>query len=853
MDFIPVDLKVNYTKSEYAVAENHQPVFTWGAKHPEPGRSQLGYHIVVTESEKTLWDSGFVADTRQTAVYQGTPLPSGAHIKWSLEITDNNNQVSALKEAFFTTACLDEWAGRWICSPLEQDREAQYFTKRFELSRIPERAVLYHCGLGLDKAYINGTAVDNCHLTPAFTNYSHSCCYVISILDPSLLKPGTNEIQIVVASGWRKIQQEMPPGRVMEFSGNMLLNAQLALYEENEVRIISTDATWSCAHGYITFADLYDGEVYDAQKGNRLNSCGVECKAEYAEFTGALRPQTVEPVRVKRELRPVASYRNRGKQIFDFGENISGVLHITAKGTCTGPVRFVMRHAEELDEQGELFTEPLREAKAEDIYICGPGSCEIDYSPQFTYHGFRYASLAVEGEFAGSLEVHALYLYTDIDSDGYFKSGNATANAIYDCALRTERDNLHSIAEDCPQRDERMGWMNDATSRFPTMRYHFGIARLFEKIVADIVAEQDKEGRITCTAPFVWGNRPADPVCSSFLLAGREHYRYTGSTALIDKYYHNFVKWNRYLQSRTVEGIVDYSYYGDWAGPADCCAYDGVVVESDTCMPEKTEINAAVSCFIPGTMVSTGCLYWNYRLLEEFAVLLGKEEDRKEWEQQAEATRRAYLKKWFDFGTGRVCNGSQACQAFSLFIGIIPEEHCKIAARQMIQAVEKAGCRLQTGNIATPMLMHMLSEYGREDLAWKLFIREKHPSWGYMLANGATTIWERFELKKDSGMNSHNHPMYGAVTGWLYESLAGFRTLVPNKSYRLAPNAPKELLYFEMRIPLLHDGIYLRYEKKYGMITIFTDIPFGMTVALEVEGRTCLQSSGFHVVNFPVS
>lgn len=842
MSFSPYNLRVNYVKSPYAVVEDMNPVFTWAVKGAKSGRSQEKYHIVVSFENIVLWDSGFVKSDCMSAVYPLDNLPSGAKIEWSIEVTDDCGEHSSAERAFFTTACFEEINAKWIASSLENGHNVQYFSKKIILDKIPERAVVYHCGLGYGKAYVNGKELNRTHLNPAFTNYVKECLYVTDVIDTAMLKKGENTVSIAVAGGWRKnyghYLTNMSEERKIEFMGDMCLKAQIVFWFADGTKMISeTDTDWDCETGPLTFSHLFDGETYDEEYIKKTE------KAIISDFeTENFHAQTLEPICVKKEIRPVFEYNLSGKIIYDFGENLAGVVRIKAAGTANGAVSFRLRHAETTNDSGEIYTVPLRGALQSDCYKAKSGECNFEWTPEFTYHGFRFAELEIDGDFDGSVELTALSLYTDIDTEGYFKCGNPVFNEIYNAAVRTERCNLHSIATDCPQRDERMGWMNDSTVRFMSMNYTFSTAQLFNKIVNDITNEQDELGRITCTVPFVYGNRPADPVCSSYLIAAMEHYRLTGSNAVIKKHYKNFIKWNEFLSGCAENGIVNYSYYGDWAGPEDCCT-------SGICNSEEFDSGAAHSKYIPGEMVSTGCHYLNYKLLASFAEIAGNNEDKIKFEESAEKVKKAYLDKWFDSESGKIYNGSQACQAFSLFLEIIPEEYSKKAADIMAEAVKNSGYRIQTANITTSMLVDMLSKYGYTDIAWKLLTRTEYPSWGYMLANGATTIWERFELKKDGGMNSHNHPMYGAVTGWIWRSLIGFKATEINKKFEICPNIPEDLLYFETVIPLLCGNLYIKYEKRYGQINLFTDIPFGTEATVKICGREFVQKSGFNTIN----
>lgn len=848
MEFYPIEMRTNYMKSEYAACENGKPIFTWGAVSPENGACQRAYHIVVVSGGKCYWDSGSVKSENQRAVYDGDALDEGALYEWTLELEDNFGNISRKGKSSFKTVFTDEWHGKWIECETEGSA-AEYFSAGFTLDALPERAALYHSGIGLDKAYINGKGLNDYRLQPPFTNYKKECRYVCELVDVKDLKIGENVIEITAAGGWRQnygsYLDNLSEKRKIEFMGNIRLNAQLVLYfGDGTKKIIATDEDWKCTSGAVVYAHLFNGEIYDEHSKKEEYNPVVKSDFDIK----SLKPQTIEPVRVKRRIKPVADYYADGKHIFDFGENTAGAAELRVRGECRGRVGFKIKYSELTDERGRLFRAPLRGARAEDIYFAADGKCDICYAPEFTYHGFRYASLEIDGEFDGAAELEAVCFYTDIDADNYFKCSDTTVNEFYNCVLRTERSNMHSIATDCPQRDERMGWLNDATVRFPAMKYSFMPIRLFEKFVGDVTNEQDGKGRITCTAPFVYGERPADPVCSSYLIAAREHYTLTGSTALIEKYYDNFVLWNEYLKSRRKNGIVDYSYYGDWAGPEDCCYNKATIGNSDTKKLEEYDTGAANSVYVPGELISTAFHYMNYKMLTEFAALTGKSSDAARFEAEAKVIFDAFNNKWCR-SDGSVHNGSQACQALALFAEILPKGGREKAAKIMKDAVSAAGGRIQTGNITTPMLLKMLASYGYTDTMWSLLSRTEYPSWGYMISCGATTVWERFELKKNGGMNSHNHPMYGAAAGVLYEGLAGFKTDKPLREYTISPRIPDGVKFYEMKIPTLSGTFYIRAENKYGAKTLCVSVPFGLCLNVVAGSKTERLGSGFYSVN----
>ena len=393
---------------------------------------------------------------------------------------------------------------------------------------------------------------------------------------------------------------------------------------------------------------------------------------------------------------------------------------------------------------------------------------------------------------------------------------------------------MHSILTDCPQRDERMGWMNDATVRFEETPYNFDISRIFPKIVRDLRAEQTKaeDGAITCTAPFIWGARPADPVCSSYLVAGYETWLHRGNTAILAEAFDGFAAWEEHLLARSESYIVNYSYYGDWAGPAYACL----------------SAEAAQSAVTDGRLMSTGYSYLNCRLLTKMAEILGRTADAEKFRAIGENVRAAYLAKWLDPETGIVERGSQGAQAFSLWLGILPEEVREKAAAVLAADLVARDYAITTGNLCTRYLFDALFRYGYVEEAWRVLTREEYPSYGFMIQNEATTVWERFELKKAPGMNSHNHPMYGAVGYVFYAYLCGIRPIAPGyQRVEIAPVFPKELRSAHGVVDTVRGEISVRWSVRYGKRYLFVDLPANVTATVRFAGTVHEVTGGYHV------
>ena len=848
--FYPINLRVDRGSSRAPVIASAQPVFSWGARHADTARSQSEWNIRVfdlLEPEHALWDSGWVGSDTQEAKYAGKKLPQGRRICWQLTLRDDLGLVSETAESEFITPLYEDWRAGWITSDKDYGKAAIYFRREFNVRPGLKNAVLFCCGIGYQYVSVNGTPAEcsesgEALLQPVFSDFSRRCYYSTVPIN-GLIDEGGNCIGVVVASGWRNncfspALREGLRQDASRFMGRTELTAQLMLeYEDGSVEWILSDESWQCSQGGVVYADVFNGEHFD----ERLEPHGFDCfgfdasgfaNAVAADAPGGkLMPAIIEPI-VEQKRYPAKTFTNMGggKYLIDFGTNIAGWIEIDVPAGLEPGSRILLRHAEELDGEEDLHTANLRGAEQTDIYITDGEECV--WSPRFTYHGFRWATVeGLPGLDASMIE--AVSFYNDVDSGSFFESGSMIANAIQRIILQTERDNIHHILTDCPQRDERQGWMNDATVRFEETPYNFDTGRIFPKIIGDITDCQGDDGSITCTAPFVFGNRPADPVCSSFLVAGLQNLMHYGDIETIREAYPRFSAWNDCIAAIAAkhDGIVDYTFYGDWAGPEDGC--------------ESAE--GPRSAITPGALMSTGYHYHNCRLLAKMARCLGNDDEAKRQDERACEIRKVFLDKWWDAKTGTVATGSQACQAFALWLGILPEDGRALAAQRLNEAVESAGMRITTGNLCTRYLLDMLAEYGYIDTAWALVTREEYPSWGYMLQNGATTVWERFEMKENGGMNSHNHPMYGAMGYWFYAYLVGVRPTEPGwKRFKVKPYIPSKLTFAEAKIASIRGDIRVKWLKRYGKLILTVDVPFGCTADVEFDGKTASVGSGFH-------
>ena len=821
------------------------PVFSWKIACTEQNALQTWFRIKVTGSGKVLWDSGKITGAQQEIRYNGPALPGGVRLTVSVTAGDNHGHEAPVKSEYFYHALVYGWDPVWVAPADDFGDRAVYLRKEFTLNKKVKDAALYSCGLGYQILSINGHMITPARLDPPHSDYSKTCYYVLTPELAKYLKKGKNLLGLCLGQGWRRNQGKYADSIKHENPIFGIVQATYLLvvtYDDGTTERFGADGAENCLTGPIVHNHLFDGETYDAGQDN----AGWD-KPDYKGFLqpvkivpspgGAMRPGTLEPITEKGEFAPLTiSQLDACSSIVDFGQNIAGVVRLKIPKMKKSE-SIIIRHMEFLDEDGRLYLPNLRGAKCTDIYIAGGDNRDLDFfQPSFTYHGFRYVQIEGYPDALTKDDITAIRLYSDVDSTSFFTCGNALINKIHRNVVETERDNIHGILTDCPQRDERMGWMNDATVRFEETPYNFRISRLFAKVTQDLIDCQSDDGAITCTAPYLYGSRPADPVCSSYLIIALELLLFYNDQDTLAKAYPGYKAWEACLGANADNYIVNYSYYGDWAGPAGCCVGE----------------DGARSAVTPGIFMSTGYYYYNAVLLARFANLLGKNDEAEEYCALASSIKSAMLDKWLDGENAVMATGSQACQAFSLWLGLFPEEMADKAAAVMRNDLVARDYAVTTGNLCSRYLVDMLFEYGYQDDAYALLTREEYPSFGYMIQNEATTIWERYELKKSSGMNSHNHPMYGAVGYCFYAYLTGIK-LRDARHAVIKPYMPKKLLSAQASVETCMGDITVRWVKQYGNVQLHVGVPFGMTATIYIAGEQVERGSGFWRFTWPLN
>jgi len=876
------NLRCEYTPNPLGI-DTIFPRFSWEPEHTERGQKQSAYQVLVASRQELLhknigdlWDSGKVnSDQSVHVAFAGHTLESGVTYYWKVRAWDRHDQVSPYSTtALFEMGLLhaDDWQGEWISwngegSPL--------FRREFSLEKAIRRARLYISGLGYYEAHINGGKVGDHVLDPGWTDYEKTVLYATFDVTP-FLHTGRNAIGVMLGNG-----RFSPPAEVVKkninplktYGRQPLLIAQLSVeYSDGTIVQVGTDASWKVTAGPIIFNDIYDGEVYDA----RLERPGWDFHgyddsdwqtAQKAQRpSGKLVSQTIcPPIKVSRTIHPQKfATPQTGVFVYDFGQNFTGWVTLHVRGSRGATVK--IRHAELLHEDGMINPLPNRSANATELYIL-KGEGEEVFAPHFTYHGFRYVEVT---GFPGTPDLESLegcVVHSAVPKTGSFLCSHPLINQIHHNVLWGQLSNLMSIPTDCPQRDERLGWLGDAHLTAEEAVCNFEMVGFYTKWVQDIHDARKENGSVPDVVPTYWDLYPADPAWGiACIVIPWTVYLYYGDRRILEHNYRMMKSYVKFLSSLAQDDMLHLSRYGDWCPPWHVNSMD-----------------------TPQDLVSQWCYYYAVLMLSNIARLLGKEKDAEVFSQKAGSVKAvfnaAFLRGdrytgeqkplYLKFIPPQVMEDeravmeahlsrtlevrSQTGHVLALFLDLTPDDKKQAVLQSLIEdIVVLHGKHVNTGIIGTRYILDVLSENGYAELAFQLVTQTTYPSWGYMIKEGATTMWERWEYLPEAGMNSQNHIMLGSIDAWFYRYLAGIQIdpAEPGwKRFRIAPYIPDDLQFVSASLQTVRGLVSSRWSKGHRSLEFHITVPvnsqatvrvpkIGLEDVIILEGGTVIWENG---------
>lgn len=832
-----------------------KPRFYWNCTG---GTTQSAYQIVATCNDAVLWDSGKVISRRMTHIrYEGAPLQSRNRIFWAVKLWDENDVEGAPVQSWFELGLLEEsdWHARWITGGYKPQKNKRYpvdyFRKVFRPSKAVREARFYITACGLYSAGLNGARVGDFCLAPGCTDYRHRLQYQAYDVT-ALLHSGANTLDIQLADGWYRGSIGCF-GLTNVFGRQTKLLCQLEItYEDATQECICGDETFRWSNdGPLQFADLKDGEIYDAAKmPTYTGKASIISEKLTPTAADNAQPQEHESFAAKLMVTP------SGQKVLDFGQNIAGFISFTVKGEKGQTIK--LRCGEILDENGE-FTQkniqvkkPVKEfgkltemmlitgnekrvrgemqptPKQEVTFFCSGG--EDTYKMSFSVFGFRYALLETDVVF-NPAQCRAIAVYSALEQTGVFECSNANVNRFLENTRWSMKGNYLDVPTDCPTR-ERLGWTGDAQVFFYTAAYLMEVAPFFRKWLRDIQDGQFKNGKSSAVVPYngaaiMYDNTGASVGwADAVVLLPYRYWKCYGDVDILHEFYEMMRKYALFMIANTGHKNKKAAA----ANPYNQYTYEKGIHLGEWLEPEEFKDKVTAGKRPVLTEECTAYLHYTMAHMAEIARTLHKPEDEALFCEYANGAVKAYNHLFLQGGT--MDTDRQAKLVRPLALGLLEGDTKQRVEQRLVQAVENRGYCIGTGFLSTPFVLPVLTQAGRADVAYKMLENEHAPSWLAEVKAGATTVWEDWE-----GTVSHNHYSPGAVCQWLFDTVAGIAVSGENY-FAITPTPGGGLTFAKAEYQSLYGRVESRWERTKTGIRYEVKIPSNARAKITLPGGT---------------
>lgn len=819
-----------------------QPRLMWKIEGKTPCR-QTACRIRVATSpgtEANVWDSGVLKTDAQTVRYDGPALEPHTRYWWTVETWLDGKPVRS-RPTWFETAKMDpaDWSASWITDHHDREYEpAPLFRRDFSVGKRVASARCYVSGLGYYELYLNGEKVGDNRLDPGFTDYSKRALYTTYDVTPYLAR-GVNTVGLRLGNGWYNEQtptvwyfHESPwrnrPRAVCEL---------LVTYTDGSHEVIGSDPSWKTATGGLLFDNIHVGATYDA----RLEPAGWNAPGfDDARWTEALPAECpvpvleamkMPPIRVSQQIAPVSvTQKNDTTWVFDMGVNFAGLCRLNVRGPRG--TRITLTHAEMLDADGmpdqqninmHLRPRNEREKIQTDVFILAGTGAE-EFTPPFTYHGFRYVQLTADRPVEiDRRSLTGLVMHSDVERTGSFACSDEMLNRIYEIANRSYLSNLYGLPTDCPTR-EKNGWLADGFMVQQAGMLTYDSRNVYAKWLQDIIDSQQPDGNVAGIAPtsWRWDSNWAGPIWDAALfIVPYRLYRLTGDTEAMLRAYPAAQRYLRYIEaSEDKRGLIAFGL-GDWL------TYKAV-----------TDVG----------LMASGYVVQDFRIAAEMAELAGQTDQAKRYREKAAEMTRRINDTFFDPATVSYANKTQLSYALPLYLDLVPAEYRAALAENLRKSVADNAYNLDFGFIGSVMVPDALAASGNAEAAYRMATRTTLPSWGYWIEQtGATSLYETWDVTRHIGDASMNHPSMGAINAWMYTCLAGIDCDPATPGFRkivIKPAFVEGLDWVKASVESPYGPIESQWERRDGSVQLRIRIPATSTATVSLPGQATQEVRG---------
>ena len=699
-----------------------------------------------------------------------------------------------------------------------QSLNVPYLRKSFELPSPVRRAVLYVTALGLYEVRINGQRVGDHVLAPDWTDYRKRVRYqVFDVTDQ--LKAGNNAIGALLANGW--FSGHIGNGGFEYFGKEPAFLAQLEVTcADGHTERIVTDESWKSHDSPIQSSDFMLGENYDARlevKGwdqPGLDDATWVAVSTRDESARQLESQVMQPVREVCELKPkTVTETQPGHWVYDLGQNMVGIVRL--KVSAPAGTKVTLHHAEMLNSDGTIYTTNLRGAPSVDHYIC-QGTGTETWQPRFTFHGFRYVEITGLPGRPKKDAVTGVVIGTATPRTGEFSCSDPRINQLQSNIQWGQRGNYISVPTDCPQRDERLGWMGDAEVFVRTATYNSDVAAFFTKWLVDVDDGRTAAGSFSDVSPNTGDGNGVPAWGDAGVICPWTIYDVYGDKRILEQHLPAMIKWVEYLHKHSDGLIRDRDRgndYGDWLS-----------INADT----------------PKDLIGTAFFAYSTHLVAKSCRAVGRVEEADKYDHLFEDIKRAFVRRYVT-DDGHMAGNTQCDYAMALRFDLLPDDLRPKAAQYLEDDIKAKGNHLSTGFVGVSHLLPVLAESGHADTAYNLLFQDSFPSWLFSVKHGATTIWERWDGWtpekgfQDPGMNSFNHYSLGSCGEFLFGGIGGIRPASPGyQKILIEPVIRDGLTWAKTSFDSIHGTIASDWKRDGEKLSLNVTVPANTTATVGV-------------------